>query len=107
MIVAGTTVKRQRPRRAAEATHRLTLRDDLIAQRRTQADVVRVLAEGRQRLQPSNEKRSGVPTVTLSFTANHMIDQLVQDAACRLNLSRSAVIRQAIMHYHAEVLTRG
>lgn len=83
---------------------RPTLRNDFIPRRKMQVDVVRIVAEGRARA-VSHPGRTLCATCTLSFTANHLIDDLVQQLAMELNLSRSAAIRQAIMHYHAEIMS--
>lgn len=104
LIQDPTPTVARRAKRAQDTHHRPALRDDFIASRRTGADQVRVLAEGRARNQPRKGCSPRYPTVTLSFTANHLIDDLVQQIAGELNLSRSAAIRQAIMTYHAQVI---
>ena len=104
-VIAGTQVAKRPPVRAADTHARPVLRDDFIAKRRTGADQVRILSQGFQRHQPrKTQAPARYPTVTLTFTANHLIDDLVQQLAMELNLSRSAAIRQAILDYHHRVL---
>lgn len=79
------------------------LRADPVAPRAVQRNIARALADGRIR-GLSHPRRAACATVTISITATPIIDALVQDLVHELNLSRSAVIRQAIMHYHSEVV---
>ena len=105
-VIGGTQVAKRTPVKAADTHARPQLRQDFIAKRRTGADQVRILSQGFQRHQPHKRKAppQRYPTVTLTFTANHLIDDLVQQLAMEMNLSRSAAIRQAILDYHHRLL---
>jgi hypothetical protein len=71
---------------------------EIMGARNPQADQLEILKSGRApRKQRSNTAR-GIHLVTLTFTAQHSIDQIVDRWAKAWNCSRSAVIRQALLH---------
>lgn len=69
------------------------LREDFVPRRRRQRNQVAVMKTGEIR---TRSQRSGV-TATMSFTAPVEIDQIIDRWANEWNMSRSAVIRQAIL----------
>lgn len=74
-------------------TRRAKLRHDFVPKRRQQRNQVAILKTGEKR---TRSQKEGV-TATLSFTAPREIDTLIDKWAAEWNLSRSAVIRQAIL----------
>lgn len=69
------------------------LREDFVPRRKLQRNQVAVLKTGERR---TRSQRSGV-TATMSFTAPIEIDEIIDRWAAHWNMSRSAVIRQAIL----------
>lgn len=69
------------------------LRDDFTPKRRLQRNQVAIMKTGEKR---TRSQKSGV-TATLSFTAPIEIDEIIDRWAATWNMSRSAVIRQAIL----------
>ena len=72
---------------------RSRLREDFVPKRRLQRNQVAILKTGEKR---TRSQPKGV-TATLSFTAPVEIDDVIDKWAAHWNISRSAVIRQAIL----------
>jgi len=72
---------------------RSRLREDFVPKRRLQRNQVALL-KSRERRTRSQEPGC---TATLSFTAPTQIDDIIDKWASQWNISRSAVIRQAIL----------
>ena len=74
---------------------RLTL-SDAVATRTTQRNVVAELKDGSRPVRRQGGK--GV-TFTASFTLSGEVDELIHDLAISQNVSRSAVVRIAVLRY--------
>lgn len=74
---------------------------DIVRARRMQVDQLDHLARGNR-----TKKRKEYPgsvVVHVSFTMTRDLDQLIHDYAVKRDCSRSAVVRQALLHYFAKV----
>lgn len=76
-----------------------TLWKDLVIGRKTQLDMLQAARYERVRKR-SRTERGCVLAVTFTMTLE--LDQMIHNAAMERNVSRSAVVRQALLHYFAE-----
>lgn len=76
-------------------------REVIVANRRTQADMLDHLARGRTK---RRRDFPGSVVVHVAFTITPDLDQQIHDLAVKRDVSRSAVVRQALVHYFAEVV---
>ncbi|MEY2711280.1 MAG: hypothetical protein RL487_1063 [Actinomycetota bacterium] len=71
------------------------LRQDMVAARKHQPSQAAILKTGRRR-RVNSRPNPGV-TGTMSFSATFEIDQMIDRWSAAFNISRSAVLRQAIL----------
>ncbi len=70
---------------------------DIVRKRKTQVDVLDHIARGERSLKRKDSPGSVV--IHVSFTLTPAIDQRIHDIAVKRNISRSAVVRQALLTY--------
>lgn len=71
---------------------------DIIRKRRVQVDILDALKRDRTL---RRKDHPGSMVVHVSFTMTPDLDQMIHDAAVQRDCSRSAVVRQALLHYFA------
>lgn len=72
------------------------LRVDRVAPRKTQVDVLQAMKEHRVR---RDRKAPACLTIQCTFTLTPELDAEIHARAQAMNVSRSAVVRQALLHY--------
>lgn len=73
---------------------------EAVRRRRTQVDMLDHLARGRTM---RRKEYPGSVVVHVSFTLTPDLDQRIHNLAIKRDCSRSQVVRQALLHYFAEV----
>jgi hypothetical protein len=74
---------------------------DIVSKRKTQVDVLDHVARGEKSLKRKDYPGSVV--VHVSFTLTPAMDQRIHSIAVKRNISRSAVVRQALLNYFLQV----
>lgn len=69
---------------------------DAVASRSTQRDVIAEMKDGSR---PSRRQGGRGVTFTASFTLSGEVDELIHELAIQQNVSRSAIVRIAILRY--------
>lgn len=74
---------------------------DIVRRRNTQVNILDHIARGERTLRRKDHPGSVV--IHVSFTLTPEMDQQIHTLAVKRNISRSAVVRQALLHYFLTV----
>lgn len=93
-----SNAERQMRTRFRDVPRAPQVQGDIVRSRRVQVDVRDHLKRDRTL---KRKEYPGSVVIHVSFTLTPELDQMIHDAAVQRDCSRSAIVRQALLHYFA------